>query len=44
VEEKIGFARPGGVIFGAGVELAIPDVATARCEDRILLVMQGFVP
>lgn len=32
-EEKIGFAESGGIVFGAGAELAIPDVATARCRD-----------
>jgi len=38
VEEKIAFARPGGIVFGAGAELAIPDVATARDENRVFLV------
>ena len=38
MEEKIGFARPGGVVFGAGTELAIPHIATARSETRIFLV------
>ncbi len=32
------FARPGGVVFGAGAELAVPDVAAARCEIRILSI------
>ena len=38
MEEKITFVRSDGVVFKAGAELVISDVATARCENRVFLV------
>jgi hypothetical protein len=41
MKQKVTFAGPGRIVIGASTELAIPDIAAARCEGGVFGVGVG---
>jgi hypothetical protein len=41
MKQKVTFAGPGRIVIGASTELAIPDIAAARCEGGVFGVRVG---
>ena len=38
MKHRVTFTRPGRVVTGASTQLAIPDIAAARCEGGVFAV------